>query len=351
MKFTIAFYIHHHGSGHLMRTLQIVEGLKDYLIILIGSGLKDLTGVPSNVKIIHLPLDIAIESENLSDRNSKSMGFHYAPIDVKGIRDRVAILTEVFQENYPLVLVVDVSVEVALLARLAGVPTIIIRQQGNRTDLPHQLAYDSAELLIAPFSSEMYVGEKDKTYTKTVFTGGFSRFDSIKNNVNGNLNTVCILVGKGGTSITEIVIKKMAFSCPELHFKVLGLKQSENNNFSNLEFLGKVDNPVEILNGAQIIIGNTGHNTVMEVASLNKRFIGIPENRPFDEQVEKAKSFQNRKGIKIVTPDELLQVDWQIILQNLKNEPVDWKGVIAPNAVATLAITIVNTAENLFKNS
>ncbi|MFC4211233.1 glycosyltransferase [Pedobacter lithocola] len=349
MSFTIAFYIHHHGSGHLMRTLQIVKALKNHQVILMGSGLKALTELPSNIKVAHLPLDIADENENTSVGNIKSMAFHYAPIGIKGIRNRVALMTEVFQKNYPLILVIDVSVEVALLARLAGIPTIIMRQHGNRTDLPHQLAYDSAELLIAPFSNEMYVGEKDNAYKKTVFTGGFSRFDSVENNVNINQNTVCILVGNGGTSITEMFIKSIALSCNKFHFKVLGLEQNKSNRLANLEFLGQVVNPAETIKEANIIIGNTGHNTVMEAASLNKRFVGIPENRPFDEQIEKAKSIQNRAGIKIVSPNELLKTDWLLLLENIKGEQVDWKGVIAPKAVEILAETIVKTGEKLFK--
>ena len=48
-------------------------------------------------------------------------------------------------------MVVDVSVEVAVLARTMGVPTVVMGMPGARDDRPHQLAFRLADAIIAPW--------------------------------------------------------------------------------------------------------------------------------------------------------------------------------------------------------
>lgn len=330
-----------------MRTLQVAKAIRDYSVILIGSGLKQLESLPQNIKLIHLPMDIADhEEETKVQRPLKA--FHYAPLGIKGIRDRAAILTELFRTHYPMILVVDVSAEVSLLARLAGIPTVIVRQHGNRIDLPHQLAYDSAEKLIAPYSASMYRGDKDEMYNKTVFTGGFSRFDGQQEIKKTIPLMVCIIVGAGGSSISETFLSHLANSCSCFEFHVLGLKQNGIMAHTNLHFYGQLENPLELLQKAEIVIGNTGHNTVMEVASLNKKFVGIPENRPFDEQLEKALSVKGRAGVEVILPNELMNVNWLQKLHHLQETEVDWSGVIDPSAISTMVNSIIKTGKENF---
>ncbi|PWS29609.1 hypothetical protein DHW03_06460 [Pedobacter yonginense] len=348
MATSIAFYIHHHGSGHLMRALQIVKALGDVPIILMGSGLSNVKDLPVNVSIVHLPFDTAQNDDEQLVLEDTSMGFHYAPIGVKGIRERAAMMTAIFREAYPLILVVDVSVEVALLARLSGIPTIIMRQHGKRDDLPHVLAYRSAELLVAPFSESMYQGQKDENYQKTFFTGGFSRFDQLGPTDKTDGKTVSILIGKGGTSFNLSVIEYIAKCCPSYRFHVIGLQASQDLGLNNVVFHGQTTKPIELMNASDLIIGNTGHNTVMEVATLNKRFIGVPENRPFDEQVCKGEAIRHLSGIAILSPDELLSANWFGLITELKAKKVNWEETINPKALEELAQVILTTAQKLF---
>lgn len=348
MSFTIAFYVHHHGSGHLMRTMQIVNALKGYQVILMGSGLNKIKQLPPHVWLVHLPLDIPEENEKVIESSLPPTGLHYAPLGIQGSRDRVAIMTDVFRSHYPLILVVDVSVEVALLARLAGIPTIIIRQHGKRNDLAHELAYNSAELLIAPFAKSMYIGEEDHFFKKTFFAGGFSKFDQTKNDQETDPKMICILVGKGGTSINPELLQHIAKSCPSYHFNVMGLTNRETHDLKNLQFHGEVNDPAPLIGRAMLVIGNTGHNTVMEMASLNKRFIGIPEARPFEEQLEKAKSIEGRSGILIIHPQQLYHTNWADVFEKISTEEPDWKDVIHATALSNVANAIINTGKKFF---
>ncbi|TCD07593.1 hypothetical protein EZ449_13715 [Pedobacter frigidisoli] len=345
MSFTIAFYVHHHGSGHLIRTLKIATQLTEYSVILLGSELNNTVHpLPENVTLIHLPPDFT--DQELPIGNTPDT-FHYAPIGLSGIRERMSIMADLFRRISPLILVVDVSVEVALFARLCSVPTVVIRQHGIRDDLPHLMAYQSAALIIAPFARAEHLGSEDWIYSKTVFTGGFSRFDHILDQSSEVRGQVGVLIGSGGSSINAELIESIAEKLPNHIFHVLGLDRNEISN-PNVYWHGRLLSPESILRSCQFIIGNTGHNTVMEVASLNKRFLGIPEIRPFDEQLEKARAIQEREGIKIIGLADLADQDWPVIFQELESETPDWQGVTDAEGAYRMAKAIIDTAGELF---
>ena len=46
-------------------------------------------------------------------------------------------------------MVVDVSVEVAILVRLLGVPVVVMAMPGDRIDAPHDLVYQAADHILA----------------------------------------------------------------------------------------------------------------------------------------------------------------------------------------------------------
>ena len=348
MDTTIAIYVHHHGSGHLMRALQLAKALSKNKVILLGSALQNTDTIElQNVELLHLPLDVPETDEQQKTTSQAPDCFHYAPLGLRGIRDRSTMLTNFFKEKYPLLLVVDVSVEVTLLARLCGVPTVVIRQHGDRRDLPHQLAYQSAEIILAPFSREMYLGDKNRDYQKTIFTGGFSRFDHAALEGIPSTSNIGILIGGGGSSINELLVEEMASQLPDYTLHLVG-DVDFKIDFSNVHVYGQVDNPLPILSICNTIIGNTGHNTVMEAASIGSRFIGIPEERPYEEQKQKASSIEGRRGIRIIDAKELQGQNWSQLIQDLNAEDVDWKGVINPQALNLMAEAIIDTAKRSF---
>src|ERR1700728_4625073 len=118
----IGYYAHHHGAGHVTRALAIAAHLPGQLT-LFGSSLPSETAL-ENVTLRHLPMDY--DEKTAIDTPA---GLHYAPLAVDGLRDRMGAMVDWFREHWPCLLVVDVSVEVALLARLCGVPTVYIRQR------------------------------------------------------------------------------------------------------------------------------------------------------------------------------------------------------------------------------
>lgn len=349
MKFSIAFYVHHHGSGHFTRVAQILNKLKGLDITLLGSNLQPFAHLlPDDVHVIHLPMDTR-SSEDLHFQNGNHVdALHYAPLNIKGINDRVAIMTTFFQQKQPLLLIVDVSVEVTLLARLAGVPTIVMRQHGLRQDLPHLMAYQSAELLLAPFSRSISPKSAQWIIDKTTYLGGFSRFSKENNHAEKHRH-VAIMVGSGGTSIDAVFVEHLSNACPDFYFYVIGKINGERKELSNIEFCGHLDEPKTMLDLCSVVIGNTGHNTVMEMASLQKRFIGIPESRPFEEQLDKANAISSVSGVQIVLPQSLYNTDWYSMLNELKTEAPNWDGIISEKALDDAAAAIRAVGEKLFQ--
>ena len=56
----------------------------------------------------------------------------------------------------PNVMVVDVSVEVAMLVRLLGVPVVVMAMPGDRIDAAHDLVYQAADHILAAWPRELY---------------------------------------------------------------------------------------------------------------------------------------------------------------------------------------------------
>ena len=337
MLCNIAFYVHHHGSGHIMRCLAIAKHLKNCSVTFLGSDLEKYAHlIPANIRCIYLPIDTNLDTNFNTTDNNQVAGLHYAPLNIQGQRERVSQLTLFFKESHPLLLIVDVSVEVAMLARLSGVTYIYIKQHGNRQDIAHEIAYRNAEAIIAPYDAKLEVNTEDWIVEKAFYSGNFSRFTNtfIKPSKVYN-NVVTVMIGAGGSSIDSDFIKHLSDTCLNWKFNVVGdLNSSDLLPYAeNVTLMRRVDEVREIINSSAIIIGNTGHNTVMEIATMGKPFITIPEERPFEEQAVKAKALEQLDLATIVEPTELFTTDWPALLDKAKYKSPDWEMYNNDNAL------------------
>jgi len=344
----IAFYVHHHGSGHLMRCLAIASALKNCHITFLGSRLETQKSlIPTSIDLISLPMDTPNDEDH--DPLDQSLeGLHYAPLNISGQLQRVDRITS-FLANHPkLLFIVDVSVEIAMLSRLCGVPTIVVMQHGLRADLPHQICYRNAVGLLAPFDERMSGQVPEWINRKTFYTGGLSRFAPGADTSDASKKQVAVLIGSGGTSIDEQFLGYLSSQCPQWTFHILGNSQQSSNG-NNLHFHGKLNDPQAVLANCCLVIGNAGHNTVMECASLNKRFIAIAEKRPFAEQEEKARIIEEL-GLAIhISAAEILHVDWKEMLEKLLSTQPNWTGFISSDAAERAAGYLIATHRTIFK--
>lgn len=332
-----------------MRCLAIASALKNCHITFLGSGLEAQKSlIPNSIDLIFLPMDTPNEQDH--DFLDQSLeGLHYAPLNVSGQLQRVNIITSFLASHPKLLFVVDVSVEIAMLSGLCGVPAIVIRQHGLRDDLPHQICYHNAVGLLAPFDVRMAGQVPAWINEKTFYTGGLSRFATSADQSDPNKRQVAVLIGSGGTSIDHEFLNHLSGQCPGWTFHVVG--NSENSNpVRNLHFHGRWNDPRPILADCCIVIGNAGHNTVMECASLNKRFIAIAEERPFKEQEEKARIIGALSLALHLSAAEILHVNWKEILENLLTSRPNWTGFIRSDAAERAADYLINTHRSIFKH-
>ena len=356
MSFNYAFYIHHHGSGHLMRSVAIARNLPRGTVTFLGSSLDRYQDIiPDYIQCIELPGDMI----NTDDKNAIILDLnflHYVPINLKSAAERTAKITASLNALFPVLLIVDVSVEVALLAALTSIPTVVIRQNGDRDDLPHLNAYQSAQMLIAPCSRKlMNPSAHEWVNNKTYYSGGFSRYSGTTKFAGDVIpGSLGVMTGTGGTSLGLPFIRQLALSCETSTIQVIGaLAGNENLDLpNNVNLLGPIQDPIEQLQICEVIIGNAGHNTVMEMADLNKYFICIPEPRPFNEQFAKAKLLRENEMAVVVHPDQIMKADWQEIISRVKRLPSNrWNGVINQDAPEKICNELTLLVNRLFGNS
>lgn len=126
----IGYYAHHHGSGHVTR-LQAIAAYLDEPVCGIS-----LLAAPGGWRQPWLRLardDTPTPAAASADGDVTAGGvLHWAPRHHAGLGTRMAQLSGWIASERPRLLVVDVSVEVALLAVLCGVPTVVVDMPGTR---------------------------------------------------------------------------------------------------------------------------------------------------------------------------------------------------------------------------
>lgn len=309
MPYKYSYYVHHHGSGHIMRAIAIAKGLPNQNITFLGSDLLPYCKlIPDNVNCVHLPIDTA-GAEDVHHILDPVSFLHYAPLRVSGLLHRNALIIDFFRRNPETILLIDVSAEVALLARLCGIPTVLIRQNGIRNDIAHRLAYESAQLIIAPLPSFLDSKFDNPAYHKTLYAGGFSRYTHVKHQDQLG-NDVAVFLGQGGTNIDLFFIRHLRiYLRREMHLHIIGAIDSDVS-IDGVTFHGVLDHPNAVLSSCDVVICNAGHNTIMELVDLNKSIICIPASRPFDEQLQKA-YYLSQSGCAItVLEEDIYETDW-----------------------------------------
>lgn len=285
----IGYYVHHRGAGHRHRARLIAESLKTSctLIGTFADSIDELGGRP----VLDLPDDRA-DGAFGGDAGASNVptAFHYAPLDHAGVRRRMAMLAAWIDTHDPALIVVDVSVEIALFARLLGVRTAVMRLTGARTDTPHLEAFRSAALVLAPFpplfeSPETPTWVRDKT-----FYGGFLTRPVEVVPRESPIRRVAVVLGRGGASGDTPMFVHAARATPDVAWHVYGPLAASTSALPNLHIHGWQRSVAQAIDDADVVIGGAGDGLLADVAARAKRFICLPEPRPFDEQRDKGRT-------------------------------------------------------------
>lgn len=272
----IGYYIHHQGRGHLHRAIAIAEALQEPVVGLSSLPRPDVWNGDW--------VQLARDDEGTSTEDADALGrLHWAPLHDAGLRERMAQLSQWIARSSPALLVVDVSVEVALLARLHGVPVVTVAMPGERSDAAHALGYDVSAAVIAAWPREadgMISGLSARAERRIEAVGAISRFSSRRRDEPGHRGTdvsrsVVLLAGTGGSSLHADQVSAAEAETPGWTWTVLGA-----GNW--------VDDPWPLICAADVVVTHAGQNAIADVAAARRAAIVIPENRPHSEQMTTA---------------------------------------------------------------
>jgi hypothetical protein len=282
----IGYYAHHQGAGHLTRLRSIARAMDEPVW-----GLSSAPAPPGwDSGWTQLARDDDPDPAELArDGDPTAHGvLHWVPRGHTGLARRSAQLTAWVVEQRPRALVVDVSVEIALLARLCGVPTVVVALPGHRHDRAHRIAYDSADALLAPWPEGTHdLGWPREWTDKAWFVGGISRFDhrtprpAAPPPLTGG--TVLVLWGAGGRTTTAAELAAARAATPSWTW----VERAPGS---------PSDVPLwEQLEQADVVVTHAGQNAVAEVAAARRPAVVVAQPRPFDEQVATALQVEARE--------------------------------------------------------
>ncbi len=326
--------MHHQGRGHATHVKLLTERLTRPSWVF--TSRPDYFDDDCAATVVQLPMDLPTADECYPQHLSPvGESLHYAPLQVKGVQDRMAILAQWIQRHRPALMFVDLSAEVAALCRLMSVPTVVVRLQGWRDDPAHLATFENARAIFCPypqaFEWSRLSGDLEQ---KCYYEGCYDRLGAREHKAaeppgdagepappptdadltstspeanhaeadlppaRADFERIVVLVGSGGTQFTAERLHVLAEAVPQARVEVLGPIKEQGSRTGNLFFLGERDYVLPYLQRADLIVGGAGTNVVTEVGACNKRFVCLPEDRAFGEQHAKAKGLE-RLGLAV----------------------------------------------------
>lgn len=274
----IGYYIHHQGRGHLNRAMAIAAEL--------DQPVTGLSSQPRPAAWVGDWVELARDDESVDPRDVDAQGrLHWVPLHDRGLSDRMARVSQWIAASRPRVIVVDVSVEVALLARLFGIPVVSVALPGVRDDEAHRLGYDISAAIIAAWPQEaegMISGLSGPARRRLQCVGAISRFGARAHERRPPAATdaprrLLLLGGAGGSSLDTAMIATAREATPDWHWTVLGSRGGR-----------WVEDPWPEICSADVVVTHAGQNALADVAAARRPAIVIPESRPHEEQTTTA---------------------------------------------------------------
>lgn len=275
----IGYYAHHRGSGHLTRMCSVAAAAEEKVWGL-SSGPRPAGWSGGWTALARDDLSSPTELAGVDTTAHRTL--HWVPPHDEGLARRSAQIAAWAADHRPRLLVVDVSVEVALLARLCGVPTVVVAMPGRRDDPAHRLAYDSADAILAPWPAGAHDGGWPEHWTrKAMFVGGVSRFDGRQAPTTHTPDpgprrggTVLLLWGAGGRDTTPDQVRAARDATPGWSW----VERAQGPGQSSASLLW------DELQNADVVVSHAGQNIVAEIAAARRPAVIVAQPRPHDEQ-------------------------------------------------------------------
>lgn len=287
----IGWYVHAHGRGHLQRLQCIAAHLQTPVTAL--SSLPRPDGWRGGW--VDLPADT---TDSPVDPTAGGT-LHWAPLHHDGLRSRAAEIARWVDRARPALVVVDVSVEVAVLVRAMGVPVVVAAMRGERDDRPHTTAYDLADALLAPWPADRPEPWPQQWLDKTWHVGALSRHDDRAPVAAPGGRRVAVLWGHGGSDVRPAQVEAAVAATPGWTWDT-----------STMD--GSATDPWALLQAADVVVTHGGQNALAEVAAARRPAVVLPQERPHDEQRANARALA---GLAVVRDQWPAAHEWPALLE------------------------------------
>jgi hypothetical protein len=327
----IGYYVHHHGFGHLARALSICAQMHRPVTVLTS---RDVPDPHPFTDVVKLPRD---DCQPDVSQPTAHGALHWAPHHNAGLTSRMAAIARWVADARPEVVVIDVSVEVALMVRLLGVPVIVMALPGKRADAPHLLVHQLADHIIATWPEELCAPSWLRPYEdKTSYVGGISRFEQRDStpatpacHESSSATKVLLMGGADGLGAPA----GFPGSQPGVRWRTLGTSHAD-----------WADDPWPQICGADIVVTHAGQGAIADVAAAQRPAVVVPQPRPFDEQHATARVLHHHR-LAVVTRHWPDAHAWPALLtQALTGDPPKWQRWDVRGAAARAASAIEMTA-------
>lgn len=322
----IAWYVHHHGRGHVTRLLAVRPHVDDDVVVL--SSLPEPDALPDATRWIQIPRDDRPESgvDPALLQPTAGGALHWAPVGHRGHADRLAAIASELPRARAVV--VDVSMEVTALSRLLGRPVALFAQPGDRQDRPHVLGRSLADAIIAPWpSAPADRADAARSDDHVEHVGGISRFENRSPRRTSAPSTVLALGGGADDEGWDAMLTRAIDETPGWTWTVRGSRDW-------------VEDPWDELTDADVVVTAAGQNAIADVAAARARIVVVPRPRPFGEQHETARRLVDAG---LATPHDPAE-PWDGLLRQASESRPDWARWRVDGATQRAASIIERTA-------
>ena len=311
----IGYFVHHQGRGHALRCAAIAHALPPTRPIRIFCARADIfPELPAHatVEVIESLFELQGDEPTGPAHLDTPQTLHCAPVGWGGIRRSMGRLASWFATENPALMICDVSAEIAQLCRICSVPHVCVIQHGDRSDPGHIAAYDGAAGLLAPFSRSL--AQPDWSVARnarTCFAGGLgSQIERpgreaarARLGIDADVELIVVMSGGGGSGFASASLGVGARTRISARWISIGAVQRDWHATEppNLEHRGWVDNPLDYIAAADLVVSSTGNTTCEQILGIGRPWIAIPEWRYFDEQHCKADALA-RAGLAVTAP-------------------------------------------------
>ncbi len=313
----IGYYAHHHGSGHcrqidkLAALLPIQKRQQLTVFTSLAPDAYAFTAIDEQQIVRLYPEDERIDDvlKGRAGEYWQPASLHYSPIGNADIQKRShQILNTIVHRKIDL-MIIDVSVEVAMLCRTASVPYLYVRLPGLRDDMPHINAFAGALALLAPYPQAIEAAMTPSwVCQKTVYldfitltkNNTSSHQDFIKtlttltvDHPNGSNSfitnpIITVIKGYGGHEAIDAKLPELRRLLPSAF--IISLGPIDNDMRAYVDIATHVEDVTPFMYHSDYLLMACGLNAVAQAYYCATPLVVLPDERPHQEQATMAQA-------------------------------------------------------------